>query len=89
VYDCHFAAGWSSSDYDGDTYADGQCSASYSNVAQHYCACWNYNLGSDADAPLLDGGWGPHVATGVLSAMGLGGDATNYSRVRRITRWIR
>lgn len=88
IYDCHFAAGWSSSDFDGDTHS-GQCSTTYSNVAQHYCACWNYNLGSDADAPLLDGGWGPHVATSVLSTMGLGGDATGYSRVSRITRWIR
>ncbi len=91
VFDAHYAAGWSARDRDGDSYADGNCSALFSDVAQHYSACWNYNLGSDADEPLLDGGVGPHVANGILTALGLTpqADGGSYSRVQRIARFAR
>ena len=88
-YDSQFAAGWSAPDYDGDTLTTGNCSASYINVTQHYSGCWNTNLGSDADAPVLDGGAGPHAHTSVLTALMLAGDGSPYSRVRRISRFVR
>ncbi|TNF22965.1 MAG: hypothetical protein EP329_27940 [Deltaproteobacteria bacterium] len=88
AYTCHIAAGWSSTDYDSDTYS-GNCATSYSSVTQHYCACWNANLGSDADATgYVDGGWGPHVAN-TDTRFGLYSDGSTYSRVRRITRYVR
>ncbi|TMQ06253.1 MAG: hypothetical protein E6J91_38455 [Deltaproteobacteria bacterium] len=55
VYTNQFASGWSAQDFDGDADAAGNCSTMFSNVAQHYGGCWAYNLGSDADAPVLDG----------------------------------
>jgi hypothetical protein len=90
VFQVHFASGWSSHDFDADT-GPQNCATSYSNVTQHYSSCWYYNLGSDADAPLLDGGVGPHVHNPVLTQLGLalqpaGG---SYSRVTRITRYVR
>jgi hypothetical protein len=92
IYACQFAAGWSSSDFDGDTNGSGNCATAYSNVTQHYCQCWNYNLGSDADASggsIADGSTGPHVATGTLGVLGLAGDGSQYSRVRRISRFAK
>lgn len=85
VHAAEFASGWSAQDFDGDTSATSNCALSYSNVAQHYAARWNYNLGSDADMPPLDGGVGPHVNSALLTSLGLelqpsGG---NYSRVQR------
>jgi hypothetical protein len=88
-YDSQFAAGWAAPDYDGDTYAAGNCSASYINVTQHYSGCWTSNLGSDADEPVLDGGAGPHAHTSLLTALALAGDGSSYSRVRRISRFVR
>ena len=88
-YACQFASGWASTDYDGDTYG-GNCASSYSGVTQHYCACWNYNLGSDANSPEFDNGWGPHVHVSYLNNVGLNSnDGSSYSRVNRITRWVR
>lgn len=91
VFAAHFAAGWSAKNRDGDGYPDGNCASLFSDVAQHYSACWNYNLGSDADTPVLDGGVGPHVNNAVLSALGLGlqPDGGAYSRVSRIARFAR
>ena len=88
-YDCQFAAGWSSSDHDGDPHPDSNCATIYLGVTQHYCACWYYNLGSDADAPFDDGSWGPHVNTEVFAPLGLSGDGSGYTRVKRIARWTR
>ncbi|MBC7977453.1 MAG: hypothetical protein H7138_20965 [Myxococcales bacterium] len=94
-----FASGWSARDYDGDLHAPYNCGAYYSNVAQHYGACWAYSLGSDADgdasnpdAPFADNGVGPHVHFGVLNEFGLarqpgGGDYSQVQRIARFTRW--
>jgi hypothetical protein len=91
VFDSQFAAGWSAKNHDADTYT-GNCATMFSDVAQHYSACWNYNLGSDADTPVLDGGVGPHVNNTVLGALGLvlqpdGGSYSRVSRIARFTRW--
>jgi len=89
VYTAQFASGWSAPDYDGDTNPPGNCASQYSNVTQHYGACWNVNLGSDADSPVADSGAGPHVAAGTATALGLSGDGSNYTRVRRVSRFVR
>jgi hypothetical protein len=91
VFAAHFAAGWSSPDFDGDSYGPTNCATLYSNVTQHYSHCWVYNLGSDADSPFLDDGVGPHVSRSILVELGLRptADGGNYSRVQRITRYVR
>jgi hypothetical protein len=91
VVDQHFAAGWSSADFDGDRYDQSNCATSFNNVTQHYGDCWYYNLGSDADGPTLDGGVGPHVNNVILDELGLGLQPAGglYSRVNRITRYVR
>jgi hypothetical protein len=91
VFNSQFAAGWSAKDHDGDSHPDGNCATLFSDVAQHYSACWNYNLGSDADTPVLDGGVGPHVNNSVLTALGLAlqPEGGSYSRVLRIARFAR
>jgi hypothetical protein len=91
LFQAHFAAGWSSSDFDGDIYAPANCAAIYSNVTQHYSDCWVYNLGADADGNVLDGGVGPHVHRVTLVELGLHptADGGTYSRVMRITRHVR
>ena len=92
-YGCHFAAGWSASDYDSDTYGPGNCVAQYSGVTQHYCGCWNMNVGSDADTSggdTTDQGVGPHAhITAVITPLGLAGDGSDYSRVRRLSRFVK
>ncbi|WP_437873405.1 fibrinogen-like YCDxxxxGGGW domain-containing protein [Sorangium sp. So ce363] len=88
IYAAQFAAGWSSSDFDGDT-STSNCSEQYSHVTQHYSACWVYNLGSDADTPLDDSGWGPHLQSAAARRLGLYADESGYTRVRRISRWVR
>jgi hypothetical protein len=97
IFAAHFAAGWSSPDYDGDTHTNpaisANCAIHYSNVTQHYSSCWSYNLGSDADVPYYDGGVGPHASNGVLTALGLAlqgaTGAGDYSQVNRISRYVR
>lgn len=88
VFDSQFAAGWSSYDLDNDLYS-GNCATSYYGVTQHYSACWTYNLGSSANnSP--DGSVGPHVnGSAILSPLGLSGDGSEYSRVRRISRFVK
>lgn len=91
VYANQFASGWSARDFDGDPYG-ASCAANFSNVAQHYSQCWTYNLGSDADAPVLDGGVGPHVNNAALGSLGLalqpnGGNYSQVKRIARFTRW--
>lgn len=92
VFQQQFAAGWSSPDFDGDRYTLDNCATLFNNVTQHYGDCWYYNLGSDADAPTLDGGVGPHVNNAILVELGLSlqtTDAGTYSRVTRISRYVR
>ena len=94
----HFKAGWSSFDRDHDLSMprpEDNCAVLYSEVTQHYGNCWAYNLGSDADAPLLDGGVGSHVNNGTLTELGLSlqqpadNGAHKYSQVKRIARFTR
>lgn len=88
VYASQFASGWSAPDYDGDANG-GNCSTGYSNISQHYSSCWVYNLGSDADTPYADGNLGPHLHSARATALGLASDGTDYTRVRRISRFVR
>ncbi len=87
VYDHQFAAGWSSDDYDGDTYGT-NCAPRYGKVTQHYGSCWRYNLGADADSPVQDSHWGPHFYSPTAQSLNLKTDGSSYSRVRRITRYV-
>jgi hypothetical protein len=96
VFNSQFAGGWSSYDHDDDLHnpADGtepNCARVYGHVAQHYAACWIYNLGADADADRLDGGVGPHVHNMLLTQLGLAAQPAvgNYSQVSRIARFAR
>src|SRR5262249_39661967 len=91
IFNNQFASGWASADFDGDVNTTANCSTAFSNVTQHYSACWTYNLGSDADAPVLDGGVGPHVNNTVLTSLGLTFqmDGGSYSQVLRIARFVR
>ncbi|WP_437596197.1 fibrinogen-like YCDxxxxGGGW domain-containing protein [Sorangium sp. So ce590] len=88
IYVAHFLSGWSSHDHDGDP-DPGNCALEFLNVTQHYAQCWEYNLGADADEPLDDGGWGPHLGAHIAERLGLAGDDTRFTRVRRISRWTR
>ncbi len=89
LYNSHFAAGWSSFDFDGDTSGSQNCAVTYANVTQHYAGCWSYNLGADVESPIADGSVGPHVLSTTLTNLGLANDGSNFSRVRRITRFAR
>ncbi|OJT21522.1 hypothetical protein BO221_27310 [Archangium sp. Cb G35] len=88
IYSQQFAAGWSAPDFDGDLYS-GQCATTYAYVTQHYGNCWYYNLGADGDTPADDGRVGPHVYYTTASAMGLSTDGSYYTRVRRISRFVK
>lgn len=90
VYSCHFADGWASYDADYDTHSGSNCSAAYGNVAQHYCSCWNMNLGADADGSTTYG-WGPHVHTDTLKGVvsSPSHDGSQYTRVNRIARFVK
>ncbi len=88
IYTEQFANGWSSPDFDGDA-ASSNCATAYGYVTQHYNGCWDYNLGGDADAPVYDGGVGPHVYSPTASALGLAVDGSSYTRVRRISRFVK
>jgi hypothetical protein len=88
IYDSQFASGWAAPDYDADAYAN-NCSSFFASVTQHYSACWIYNLGSDADTSFYDDGMGPHVHAPALAGLGLTGDGSAFSRVKRISRFIR
>ncbi len=97
IYTAHFTSGWSSADYDGDTWESGakNCAVQYSGVTQHYSGCWSYSLGSDADSVAntgnvhADSNWGPHLQSGLATAFGMTTDGTGYTRVQRITRCAR
>lgn len=90
----HFSAGWSSVGHDGDdsnNAEEANCAVGYSDVAQHYSACWAMNLGADAPRNIAyDEGTGPHVNRDTIAAVfALGTDGTAYTRVRRISRFVR
>jgi hypothetical protein len=92
VFNFQFAAGWSAWDSDNDDEGTQNCAVHYNNVAQHYRDCWAYNLGSDADGSLFDGGVGPHVKNSVLITLSLalqpnGGSYSQVKRIARFTRW--
>jgi len=96
IYNAQFAGGWSAKDHDEDLLSGDNCAIVYGNVAQHYNACWVYNLGADADVDAngsrLDGGVGPHVGNTALTALGLalqpdGGAYSQVKRIARFTRW--
>lgn len=89
IYSLHFASGWASPDFDGDAYAGYNCATSYGNVTQHYGSCWYYNLGADPDATNEDGRVGPHLNSSVATAMSLSTDGSGYTRVRRISRFVK
>ncbi len=89
IYGAHFASGWSSPDFDGDTDGGANCATYYGNVTQHYSGCWNYNLGADAEAPIEDGRVGPHLHSSTATSMGLSTDGSYYTRVRRISRFVK
>jgi len=83
-----FANGWSSDDYDGDTSANVNCATAYAKVTQHYGGCWRYNLGADADSPVQDSHWGPHLYRYTAQSLNLKIDGSDHTRVRRITRYV-
>ncbi len=89
IYSSQFASGWSSPDFDGDVWPGGSCANSYANVTQHYSSCWGYNLGADPDSANDDGRVGPHLNSGIANSVGLSTDGTNYTRVRRISRFVK
>lgn len=88
VFTHQFSQGWSSFDFDGDPNG-GNCATTSARVAQHYGACWVYNLGADGDGTVLDDRVGPHVVLSVTNALSLANDGTTYTRVRRISRFAK
>ncbi|MDC0714821.1 fibrinogen-like YCDxxxxGGGW domain-containing protein [Stigmatella sp. ncwal1] len=88
IYQAQFAGGWSTREFDGDTWS-GNCASYYANVTQHYSACWYYNLGADADPLMEDGRVGPHLHSVTAQSLGLSTDGSEYTRVRRISRFVK
>ncbi|WP_437738288.1 fibrinogen-like YCDxxxxGGGW domain-containing protein [Sorangium sp. So ce1335] len=98
IFANQFGAGWSSPDFDGDDMSDRNCAVAYGDVTQHYGSCFVYSLGADADEPtagqsvdaaIADDDWGPHLDTEVAERFELSNDGTQYTRVKRISRWTR
>lgn len=89
IYTEQFASGWSSPDFDGDQFSSSNCANNYAQVTQHYNSCFYYSLGSDADTSTYDGGVGPHLHSSVATSMGLSTDGSAYTRVRRISRFVK
>jgi hypothetical protein len=88
IYRDQFVSGWAAPDFDGDVW-DSNCAVAYGYVTQHYSSCWSYNLGVDGDSPIYDGGVGPHVFSDVARSMGMATDGSRYTRVRRISRFVK
>lgn len=88
IFADQFASGWASPDFDGDIYSS-NCATVFANVSQHYSNCWTYNLGADADSPYEDGRAGPHLYSPAATTMGLSTDGSYYTRVRRISRYVK
>ncbi len=89
IYIVQFASGWSAPDYDGDLNPLAQCATTFANVTQHYRDCWYYSLGSDAETDTEDGRVGPHLSSPRAADLQLASDGTAYTRVRRISRFVR
>jgi hypothetical protein len=89
VYLSQFASGWSARDYDGDTHPSSNCSNTFVKVAQHYSECFYYSLGAGAVDPYEDGRVGPHINSTLAAQLQLATDGTPYTRVRRISRFVR
>jgi len=89
LFRTQFAAGWSAPDYDGDAHEADNCANAYNGVTQHYERCWVTNVGSDAESGGADERLGPHVHPSLVEAFGLASDGSNYTRVRRISRFVR
>ncbi|ATB33210.1 fibrinogen-like YCDxxxxGGGW domain-containing protein [Melittangium boletus] len=89
IYGGQFAGGWAAPDFDGDLWPGGSCATNYGYVTQHYAACWGYSLGSDGDANIYDGGVGPHLDSTSASSIGLFSDGSQFTRVRRISRFVK
>lgn len=98
LFDWQFGTGWSSQDFDGDTLSDMNCANAYAGVTQHYGYCFVYSLGADGDEPregesiaevIADEDWGPHLETALATSHGLSNDGSDYTRVKRISRWTR
>jgi|GEM_PF-2943201 len=89
TYSNHFSAGWASPDFDGDLWSEQNCAIYHGNVTQHYHSCWYYNLGMGGDVPAYDGGVGPHLHSGTAASVGLVSDGSDYTRVRRISRFVK
>lgn len=91
IFGSQFAAGWSASDHDGDTFGGGNCADFGGGIAQHYTACFVYSIGADGETPYEDGGVGPHVLNTALANLGLAAQPNGgqYSRVNMIARYAR
>lgn len=92
-FNVHVAAGWSAAGWDGDQERGANCAERYQGVTQHYRDCWIMNLGADAgadtDEAYADGRVGPHIHRAIAQALGLAADGSHYTRVRRISRFVR
>lgn len=92
VFSNQFAGGWSAFDFDGDDSGSSNCAVQFNGVAQHYRSCFEYSLGSDGDSSggsTADGRLGPHIFWATASGLGLFTDGSQYTRVNRITRFVR
>lgn len=89
LFNSHINGGWSSADRDHDQGEDVNCSRRYQDVTQHYSNCWRMNLGADADNDHADGMVGPHMSSGIARDLGLMTDDTGYTRLRRLSRFVR
>ncbi|WP_437308269.1 fibrinogen-like YCDxxxxGGGW domain-containing protein [Sorangium sp. So ce388] len=89
VFDSQFGSGWASEDFDADT-LDGNCAEAY-GVTQHYGDCFVYNLGADDQGGVYSGddGYGPHLRDDVAKMYDLVRDSSDFTRVKRISRWTR
>ncbi len=88
TYTHQFANGWSAPDFDGDG-SSSNCASLSGYVTQHYSGCWAYNLGGDLDNTTQDGYVGPHLNSTVATSFGLATDGTAFTRVRRISRFVK
>ncbi len=89
IYIQQFASGWSSPDFDGDTYSTTNCANLFGMVSQHYGGCFYYNLGVQDENPYYDAGVGPHLNSATAGAIGLYSEGGHSTRVRRIARYVK
>ncbi len=89
LYAEQFASGWSAPDHDGDLHSGRNCATFYVPVTQHYHSCFSYNLGAKGLPDFADGRVGPHMNSQFAVALQLATDGTDFTRVRRISRFVR